>query len=114
MLRCISTDGGWDRSLARSPGRSGEARAPRSRCAEIVERRQSGYGTRRPKLSPMPENAIAPEDPSAEDVRRLLGRHLAFAHAHSAPEEVFALDVDKLLDPAVSFFGLRVDGDLLA
>jgi putative acetyltransferase len=53
---------------------------------------------------------IAADDPRADDVRALLERHLAFAHATSAPEDVFALDVDALADPAVAFFSYR-DGD---
>jgi putative acetyltransferase len=52
---------------------------------------------------------IAADDPHAADVRALLGRHLAFAHATTAPEDVFALDVDALADPAVAFFSCRDD-----
>ena len=62
----------------------------------------------------MPEAVIAIDDPPTDDVRRLLERHLEFANTHSPPEDVHALDVDALLDPAVTFFGLRVDGKLLA
>ena len=53
--------------------------------------------------------AIAADDPRAADVRALLARHLAFAHATTAPEDVFALDVDALADPAVAFFSCRDD-----
>jgi putative acetyltransferase len=53
---------------------------------------------------------IAADDPRTDDVRALLARHLAFAHATTAPEDVFALDVDALADPAVAFFSFR-DGD---
>ena len=53
--------------------------------------------------------AIAADDPRAADVRALLGRHLAFAHATTAPEDVFALDVDALADPGVAFFSYRDD-----
>jgi putative acetyltransferase len=56
---------------------------------------------------------IATDDPAAEDVRALLGRHLAFARATTLPEEVYALDVDRLLEPAVTFFSYRDDGELL-
>ena len=56
---------------------------------------------------------IAVDDPAAEDVRALLGRHLEFARATTLPEEVYALDVDALLDPAVTFFSYRIDGELL-
>jgi putative acetyltransferase len=56
---------------------------------------------------------IAIDDPAAEDVRALLGRHLAFARATTLPDEVYALDVDALVDPAVAFFSYRVEGELL-
>jgi putative acetyltransferase len=56
---------------------------------------------------------IGIDDPSAADVRALLGRHLAFARATSAPEDVFALDVDGLLDSAVTFYSYREGGALL-
>jgi putative acetyltransferase len=56
---------------------------------------------------------IALDDPRAADVRALLERHLAFSDEHSPPEDVYALDVDGLLDPALSFFSLRRDGELL-
>ena len=57
---------------------------------------------------------IAADDPRASDVRDLLGRHLAFAHSQSGPEHVHALSTDGLLDPAISFFSYREDGELLA
>src|SRR5215831_3475839 len=53
------------------------------------------------------------DDPRAEDVRELLERHLAFAHAQSPREDVHALDIDALLDPAITFFSLRVNGTVL-
>jgi putative acetyltransferase len=56
---------------------------------------------------------ITRDDPRAEDVRKLLERHLAFAHANTPPQDVHALDVDSLLDPAVTFFSFRRDGELL-
>ena len=57
---------------------------------------------------------IAVEDPRVDDVRALLATHLAFSHQHSPPEDVHALDVDRLLDPAVTFFSYREGGRLLA
>jgi putative acetyltransferase len=57
---------------------------------------------------------ISTDDPRAEDVRELLARHLSFARRHTPPEDVHALDVDGLVDPAVTFFSLRIGGDLLA
>jgi putative acetyltransferase len=56
---------------------------------------------------------ISIDDPRADDVRALLESHLAYARANTAPEAVFALDLDGLLDPSVTFFSFRVDGELL-
>jgi putative acetyltransferase len=56
---------------------------------------------------------IAIDDPRAEDVRELLERHLAFARSHSPPEDAHALDVDALVDPAVTFFSYRAGGRVL-
>ena len=61
----------------------------------------------------MPSREISVDDPRAADVRALLARHLAFANAHSPPEDVHALDVDGLLGPAVTFVSCRSDGVLL-
>ncbi len=61
----------------------------------------------------MPNGIVAIDDPRAGDVRALLARHLAFANLHSPREDVHALDVDGLLDPAVTFFGYRAGGMLL-
>jgi putative acetyltransferase len=60
------------------------------------------------------EGEFAIDDPRAEDVRELLRRHLAFTNSHSLPEDCHALDVDGLLDPAVTFFSFRHRGGLLA
>lgn len=61
----------------------------------------------------MPNGEIAIDDPRAADVRDLLERHLAFTNAQSPPEDVHALDVAGLLDPAVTFFSFRSAGELL-
>lgn len=58
--------------------------------------------------------SIGYDDPRADDVRALLEEHLSFARSASPPEDVHALDVVGLLDPAVSFFSLRSAGELLA
>jgi putative acetyltransferase len=60
-----------------------------------------------------PPRLISVDDPRAPDVRALLRRHLEFARAHTPPEDVHALDVDGLDDPAVTFFSFRRDGELL-
>jgi putative acetyltransferase len=56
---------------------------------------------------------ISTDDPLADDVRELLERHLAYAKANTAPEDVHALEVEALVDPAVTFFSFREDGELL-
>jgi putative acetyltransferase len=57
---------------------------------------------------------ISADDPRAPDVRELLARHLAFARETALkPEDVYALDVDGLVDPAVTFFSYRADGQVL-
>jgi putative acetyltransferase len=56
---------------------------------------------------------IATDDPRAADVQALVARHLTFAHEHSPPEDVHALGVSGLLDPAVTFYSARRDGELL-
>lgn len=61
----------------------------------------------------MPEGEIGVDDPRAPDVRQLLERHLRYAASHSRPEDVHALTVEGLLDPAVTLFGFRRDGELL-
>ncbi len=60
-----------------------------------------------------PEGEIATDDPRAEDVCALLERHLALANQHTPPDDIHALDVDGLVDPAVTFFSFRIDGELL-
>jgi putative acetyltransferase len=57
---------------------------------------------------------IAVDDPLTADVRDLVGRHLDFARSLSPPENVFALDADGLLDPALTFYSCRRSGELLA
>jgi putative acetyltransferase len=64
-------------------------------------------------LGPVPEGVISTDDPRADDVRALLERHLAYAKATTRPEDVHALEVDSLLDPSVTFFTFRADGELL-
>jgi putative acetyltransferase len=46
-------------------------------------------------------------------VRALLEKHLAFNNAQSPPEDVHALDEVRLLADDISFFSIRVDGELL-
>ena len=63
----------------------------------------------------MPAGHFSSDDPLRADVTALLRRHLEYAHANTAPEDVFALDVERLVDPAIAFFSFRDgDGALLA
>jgi putative acetyltransferase len=57
---------------------------------------------------------FAIDDPRADDVRRLVEVHLAYSHEFSPPEHVHALDLEGLVDPAVTFFSARRKGALLA
>ncbi|MFF0455963.1 GNAT family N-acetyltransferase [Nocardia africana] len=61
----------------------------------------------------MPSVTIAADDPARADVRALAARHLAFAHAHTPAEAVFALDRDGWADPALTLVTARRDGLLL-
>jgi putative acetyltransferase len=61
----------------------------------------------------VPEGEISVDDPRAADVGEMLQRHLAFAHAHTPPADIHALDVPGLVDPAVTFFSFRRRGVLL-
>ena len=56
---------------------------------------------------------IEPDDPRRDDVRALLEQHLAFANEVTEPGHVHALDLEGLLRPEITFFSLRVDGELL-
>ena len=62
----------------------------------------------------MPDLVIATDDPRASDVVRLLQQHHEFALSCSPPEFVFALDVDGLEQPTVTFCSARRKGELLA
>jgi putative acetyltransferase len=57
---------------------------------------------------------ISEADPDTEDVRQLVGRHLRFTGTTTPAEFAFALHHGGLVDPSVTLFGLRVDGELLA
>ncbi len=62
----------------------------------------------------MPSVEIGVDDPNAEDVRELLRRHMEFARDNTPPEDVHALEVNQLVDPGVTFYSYRRDGELLA
>ena len=58
----------------------------------------------------MSELVVAPDDPRRDDVRAVLEGHLAFSYATTAPEHVFALDLDGLTAPGMHFVSARRDG----
>jgi len=53
------------------------------------------------------ETAISVDDPRKPEVRALLERHLSFCLTETPPEHSFALNVDGLLDPKVTFVSYR-------
>ncbi len=88
-----------------------EADAPQSACA-IHPGKSMIVGA---KILPgVSEGQIGIDDPRAADVRALLAVHLTFARSQTPPEDAHAMDVDDLLDPAVTFFSYRAGGTLLA
>jgi len=59
------------------------------------------------------EIVIEVDDPSAEDVQALLATHLAFSRRVTPVEFSFALDVERLAEPDVTFFSARRAGNLV-
>lgn len=53
------------------------------------------------------------DDPRAEDIRALLEIHLAFSRGATPAEYSFALDVERLVEPGVTFFSARRNGEML-
>ncbi|MGH1503873.1 MAG: GNAT family N-acetyltransferase [Acidimicrobiales bacterium] len=62
---------------------------------------------------PSPVVEIRIESPRTPDVVALLEHHLAFSYATTEPEHVFALDLDGLDTPSVTFVTARSAGELL-
>jgi len=56
---------------------------------------------------------ISVEDPVAQDVVSLLERHVAFAREVTPAGGVFALDVEALRAPDITFFCARAEGTLV-
>ena len=52
------------------------------------------------------------DDLSGDATRALVARHLEGMHESSPPESVHALDMDGLVDPAVTFWSGWIDGEL--
>ena len=67
----------------------------------------------RQPVDPVTELRLAVEDPRTPDITALLGAHLDFSRQASPSEHVHALDMDRLIDPAITFFTARRDGLLL-
>jgi putative acetyltransferase len=65
------------------------------------------------ETGPATDAAIAADDPRRAEIRALLERHLAFSLSETPPERSFALDVEGLLDPAVSFYSYTAGGQVL-
>lgn len=59
------------------------------------------------------EIEIGIDDPRTEDVRSLLTTHLGFSRTVTPTEYAFALDVEELLQPGVTFFSAREAGRLV-
>jgi putative acetyltransferase len=62
----------------------------------------------------MDEFDIAITDPRIDDVRQLVEHHLKFGRLHSPPRDAHALEIDGLLDPAVTLFSIRRRRELVA
>ena len=62
----------------------------------------------------MDELDIAIADPGLDDVRQLVEHHLKFGRSHSPPQDAHALEIDSLLDPAVTLFSIRRRRELVA
>ncbi len=62
----------------------------------------------------MDELDIAIADPRIDEVRQFVEHHLKFGRLHSPPQDAYALEVDGLLDPAVTLFSIRCRRELVA
>ena len=62
----------------------------------------------------MPELVFAPDDLSGAATRDLVAHHLTGMHASTPAENVFALDIDGLRHPDVTFFSARIGEEVVA
>ena len=56
---------------------------------------------------------VAVDDPRRDDIQVVLQQHLAFSRMVTPSPGVHALALEGLLDPAVTFFSARLDGELV-
>lgn len=56
---------------------------------------------------------VAVDDPRRDDIQVVLEQHLAFSRMVTPSPGVHALALEGLLDPAVTFFSARLDGELV-
>lgn len=66
-----------------------------------------GAGARRRRVT---ELTITVDDPREAAITSLLERHLTLMLQQSDPEDVHALDVEALTDPAITFYAVRSQG----
>lgn len=59
------------------------------------------------------ELTVGVDDPRAEDVAQLLATRLGFSRGVTPAGYAFALDVDQLVDPDVTFVSARTEGALV-
>jgi putative acetyltransferase len=57
---------------------------------------------------------IAKADPRDERVRELVERHLVFGRSFTPREDAHALEVEELVDPAITLFAARAGEEVLA
>jgi putative acetyltransferase len=61
----------------------------------------------------MAELRIEVDDPRRDEIRAVLERHLTFTRQTTPAEYVHALDIEGLLDPAITFFSVRLEGKVV-
>jgi len=62
----------------------------------------------------VPDLVFAPDDLSGAATRDLVAHHLTGMHASTPAENVFALDIDGLRHPDVTFFSARIGEEVVA